>query len=438
MVRDSRNMHTPTFPSAAGSLRPEDLVALRRVADALAGATSPPASVLDVPTPHDCTFETFCTDRLTDARRPFGRVLSRGTYRNSRRLLRAMGYLDFDADGNVTPLRPPDWAEFRETLRKHPKGPQSFENHRRALVWWSAYYRAPVPDEVWAKRRLDDRGSVEEARRAGRMKERIRFFRPNHLQRLVAKDAPSFSHPLNRETHRTICYTSVYVGPRGGEPWHWRLRDFDEKLGRLDVWAEKQKKRRAVSPPEEYALIGRGKDEHGNPVFRDPTLARYLREVRPFLDPEGRFSSPDDPIFLFVAEHTGRVEVFESDETKQRHGWPTAEAYRQFVSRGIDRVLGKNRAGPHGFRRACATLRYRHGASVEQIATFIGDEENTIKDSYLDREWLASPGVSVLPAPRYGLAKIPRLRPDQFISHGRPPRGAAATTEDDEGATEAY
>lgn len=363
----------------APALSAAEIDALRRLA---ALASQQP----DTPERHECSFRAFCLDRLAEADRPNGRVMSLGTFENTARHLRRMGYLDDDG----APVRPPDWNEFRELLRKHPRGPQSLDNQRRALVWWSAYHRVPVPNEPWAKRRLDDRASVEVAKREGRMKERVRFFRiPQDPIALV--DPARRAHPdvLNAMTFRCIAWSASYTGPRGSEFWHLRHRDAARvDRGIVNIWAEKQKKRRPVVPPEPWAVSS----------LLDPTIAHYLKHVRPLLDPNQEYMGPDDPVFLF-RPHGADV----------GRPWPTPSAFRQFLDRGIHTIVKDRSPGAQAWRRFCATIRVRNGWSVEQVALFIGDTPKVIESSYVDWEWLALPGVGIRRSfeerPR-----VPRLR----------------------------
>lgn len=348
-----------------------------RLLDALASAGAAGISRVDpassrVLAPPEHSFRAFCLDRYLRARRPSGRVLrTEGSYEHLERMLRQMGYADDDGE----PLRPPDWyGQFLPFIRDHPKTAAACENHRRALVWWSAYYGVDVPDETWARSRLDAKEDVASARRAGKMRARTRFFRlPVDLWSLVAADARPHAHPLNRATFRVIAYTNAYAGFRGGEPYHWTNASLDLELGTLTGYQPKDGTYRTAQPPEPHALGS----------LNDPSLAWYVRHVRPRLDPHGAHDGPDDPLLLFYDERDGRGRP-----------WPSEHAYEQFVQRGLTAILGASaRPGPHGWRRACVTLRLRYGWTIEQVANYVGDTPGVVQASYADRAWLNRVGV---------------------------------------------
>ncbi|MEA3202075.1 MAG: hypothetical protein QOE90_3503 [Thermoplasmata archaeon] len=371
-------------------------------ADGNAGITPLQRAVTrTIPTPA-YSFKDFCLDKFLSAKRPFGRIMAEGTFENTERILAQL-----EREG--VPTDPPDWIKFVEWIKRHPKSSAGCENHRRAMVWKSAYYRIPVPDEEWARKRLDNAKDVEVARREGRMKARVRFFRlPFSAGRLVAAEATAHAHSLNAATHRVIAYTSTYVGPRGSELYWVTNGDYDAQLNSLHSWQPKKKSYRDVQPPEDYALGS----------LLDPSIAWYRTYVRPKLDPDGQYGGPTDRLFLFWDAEIG-------------HGrpWPTEEAYAQFVERGIDAVLGPNTPGPHGWRRLCATLRYRYGWTIEQIASFLDDTDGVVRKSYIDWKWINRVGII---RPEAGVSRplIPRLRvgqtfgvPESFLGKDYPRAG---------------
>ena len=361
--------------------------------------------------PPEYSFRDFCLDRYLPAKRPFGRTMSPGTFEHTERML-----VQLESEG--VSVHPPDWQQFLAWIRAHPKTAAACENQRRALVWQSAYYGVPVPDEPWARKRLDNKRDVEVARREGKLRARTRFFRlPSDLLRLVAADAKAHVHALNAATHRVIVYTSVYAGPRGTEPFQWRLGDYDPQLGTLKSWQPKKQARREVQPPEDYAFGS----------MLDPSLSWYLQHVRPKIDAEGKFQAPDDPVLLFWDERQGAARP-----------WETERAYSQFVERGISAILGANAPGPHAFRRACATLRVRYGWTAEQVAAFLDDTDKVVRDSYVDWAWINRVGI-MRPPEATQRPKVPRLRPDQTFEAPKPllgknhPRLGPRTKKQDKG-----
>lgn len=343
-------------------------------------------------------FRDYCLDRyLPGVRRPNkgNRPLSPGTFAHQERIAAQLRAAGVQTD-------PPDWAAFGQFIRSHPKTAAACENHRRTLVWKSAYWGVPIPDEPWARKRLDNREDVAVARRAGKMRARARFLRlPDDVLALVSPKRSAYPDALNAATFRAIAYTSLYVGPRTAEPRDWRLADYDERLGVLRCWQEKKSDVREVQPPEPYALGS----------LLDPSLSWYLKYIRPKADPQDRFSSPDSPIFLFRPHGAS-----------EGRPWPTSRAYAQFMERGMDAILGAGpqNPGPHSLRRACATLRRFFGWSVDQVADFIGDTPEATRNSYIDRAWLNRVGTHPVPA---GVTRplLPRLRGNQTF--GLPPLG---------------
>jgi len=90
-------------------------------------------------------------------------------------------------------------------------------------------------------------------------------------------------------------------------------------------------------------------------------------------------------------EYRDEGPFFLTDEGKPYKLTPNGSTIAPFISEAMKRCLGPEAPGTHALRRACATLRFAAGWSLDGrdgVALFLDDEPSTVQKSYLDWTWL--------------------------------------------------
>lgn len=296
------------------------------------------------------SYEDFCLSRNKTIPRPFRKHISEGTWVHEQRMLRQLA-----TEG--IPLDPPNFEAFMDWVNQHPKGMAGVENQRKAFVRLCQYHSIPVPE--FARRKWADKQSVEEGRKEGILKERVRHFQDGPLDILRLYRSNPFRNPtLNHVFHHALT-TVCLLGPRAGEPRYALLEHASPKHMKWNYWwaAKQRKYRRDVFIPERWYWDGPG-----------PTVRFYLEEVRP------KLGSIEEGSHYFI---NSRGQPFPSDK-----------AWAQWMWRCIaDCNLGYP-IGPHAFRRFCATMRYTYGWTLEEVAHFIGDSPGVVERSYIDHSFV--------------------------------------------------
>ena len=300
-------------------------------------------------------------------------------YRMVRQVFRELGY-DVENDANPWWHNPPPWDRVFEWRNDPSKGsPARLETQRKALVWYGAYFgqtAGSLPhfmQKTWATARR-----VERAVNAGVAKKRNRFLSlPRDIQTMLASKPYTDTLKLDRqwgddEARREAAYLDdlfhamIGLWPVGFRPQDYatvKLSDYVPERGGIPNLAQSKKygEERGATASESWVWHADGR------VY--PSFDWYVQHVRPR-----------------VANERSNGHAF-----LQWNGRPYRPAtMRNFIGEGMLRCIGRNSAGPHSLRRACATWRYRHGWEIEEVANLIGDTKDVVEASYIDHAWIRS------------------------------------------------
>lgn len=359
------------------------------------------------------TFEEYLALEEYHRPRPAAEGLDSKTIQNYTRAVRRIGR-EIHADENRLLDEPPRWEAIL-TWRDDPlKGGRArLETDRKALVHLAHYWGqggGNMPH--FLRNAWDTAKAVERAVKAGTMRRRIRFLHyPDAIEACLAaspfEDAARGTRQwANRKvrkaarymdaTWKTMLFLGTYAGARPSEYASLMLDNYQPDRGGIFGWQQPKKHSatRDVIIPETFVWRSRV----------DPSLDHYLRHVRPVVD-EGKGGR-----YLFL-NSMGRPFL--------------PETVRNFISDGMRRVLGNASPGPHGLRRLCATARYAHGWTIDEVAILLDDSPRVVEKSYLDWSWIRTQEIPRTRKPR---PPMPMLR-----SRGNP---KAANKNETRGADE--
>lgn len=315
-----------------------------------------------------------------------------------RQVLREIG-IDVTPGTNWWHEQPP-WDKVYEWRNRPDKGGMArLETHRKALVWYGAYWGQTEEDlPRFMRKSWSTKKRVQRAMEEGTMKKRNRFLRlPDDIATLLSSrpftdnlkltkqwkdDKQRAENAYLDDLFHVAVGLGMYTGPRPQDYAVARLRDYQPERGGIVGWTQRKKQGegRDAAVPEDFLWHAPGT------IF--PSMDWYLQRVRPRVR---RVSDPEDaPIFL-----TPQGEPYK------------ATTFAKFLRTGMRRVLGTRGTGPHGLRRACATWRRRHGWSVEDIAILLDDTVKVVENSYLDHAWLTKNRPT---RPRLERPPVPMIR----------------------------
>lgn len=302
-------------------------------------------------------------------------------------------------DAQIYFAAPPDWLRIMAWRDDPARGGKArLESHRKSLMWLASWWgQGDANKPPFIRQRWNTEKNIAKAIAAGTFRRRLRFLRvPSDVSRLLHARpnedrllvSPRWKRPRWRAPARyldstwlTMVFLSVYTGCRPSELATLRLRDYQPDRGGITNWAQPKDhgKPRDVSIPEHFVWHS----------AVDPSIDHYLQYVRP------RVATRSSPDSLFL--------------TKTGRRW-NQKVVTSFMSTCMRDVLGDLNTGGHGLRRACATFRYRHGWSIEDIAQLLDDSETVISESYLDWTWLRSLPEGTIQR-RKSRPAVPRIRP---------------------------
>ena len=145
-----------------------------------------------------------------------------------------------------------------------------------------------------------------------------------------------------------------------------RLENIDWETVIIRGWEQPKKHGapRDCAIPERWVVVGDGR--------QGPGLEWYVKHVR---------SEVTDDV-------SPKAHVFLSFEGKPY----SIRSIRNLISEGIHLALGIHNVSAHALRRACATWRYIHGWSIEDIAALLDDDPKVVQESYVDMAYVKSKG----------------------------------------------
>lgn len=308
----------------------------------------------------------------------------------------------------------PDWEKIHDfTQGGHPR----YEAHRKALLWWAAYWGLVDRDlPAWVQGAWALEEDVHTAKAAGEINARnLRFRLPEEFSRLAgahpyedmlvelrgkwAKGTRRREARLLDAIWRCAIHTEFYLLRRPQDMWALEMRhvvrDEDGTI-RLEGVEQWKKAKKPINPavPETWVL--------NDPGNNAPSLRWYLNEISPQI-PGG--TNPRDKIFRKPDGET----------------W-SDNAFRDFLGDGIQYVLGRP-IGPHALRRGGATWRRLHGWSAEAVARLLGDTRKVAEETYIDHDW-----ITTMNGPYEAASErpsVPKILPRRLAPLGTVKRGKA-------------
>lgn len=306
-----------------------------------------------------------------------------------------------------------DWEEiapnpeaiYEFTWGGHPR----FAAHRKACLWWFAYWGVTGPQlPAFLRDEWDRVEDVSLAKAAGEMRSRtLKLDLPEEFallagahpyeDMLVEKSGGAYyargdarrRARLEDAIWRCAIHTEFYMLRRPQDMEALQLRHFVN--GRIMGLEQGKKSQLPIDPsvPESWVL--------NDPGDNAPSLRWFLDKIRPQIP-----NAPTTPNSPILCRPDGSA-------------WPPG-AFRDFLSDGIRYVLGHD-LGPHALRRGGATWRAHNGWSPGRVARLLGDTERVARATYIDEDWIISQGRSLAIGDRAPM--VPQIRPRRGAVRGK-------------------